>query len=114
MMSFDFLALNPSAARALTWNATQWYEDGTSDRWGEGGPEGPEPSTTTLVASEDGRADAAEPRPGYDHHHPADPPAGSGEHEHATPASLWLSLAALVVSLIALAVAISMRRRVRD
>ena len=49
MMSFDFLALNPKAAHALTWNATQWYEDGTSDRWGEGASADHHASTTTLA-----------------------------------------------------------------
>ncbi len=49
MVSFDFLALNPKAPRALTWNATQWYEDGTSDRWGEGASSDHEASTTMLA-----------------------------------------------------------------
>ena len=54
MMSFDFLALNPTAPRALTWNATQWYEDGTSDRWGEGAPADHHASTTSLAPAQPG------------------------------------------------------------
>ena len=46
-MSFDFLAWNPPAARVLQWEATQWYEDGTSDRWGAAG-DAEHASKTTL------------------------------------------------------------------
>jgi len=50
-MSFEFLAWNPPAARVLKWEATQWYEDGTSDRWGGAGEAGQYESTTTLKPS---------------------------------------------------------------
>jgi uncharacterized protein YcnI len=70
-VSFEFLAWNPPAARVLTWEATQWYEDGTSDKWGAGDPE--HASTTTL-----------KPSSGHEkgmHHHgdgaPPPQPAGS-------------------------------------
>jgi uncharacterized protein YcnI len=56
MVSFDFLALNPKAPRALTWNATQWYEDGSSDRWGEGASSDHHASTTTLAPAKGGEA----------------------------------------------------------
>jgi len=50
--SFEFLAWNPPAARTVSWVATQWYEDETSDTWGgEGDPE--HASTTVLRASKD-------------------------------------------------------------
>lgn len=70
MMSFDFLAVNPPAARNLTWNATQWYEDGTNDRWGDGAPPDHHASTTTLVAGEGGAA----------HGHGATPSGAAHEH----------------------------------
>ena len=47
-LSFDFLAWNPPAARVLKWDATQWYEDGTSERWGGAGDEDHSTSSTTL------------------------------------------------------------------
>jgi uncharacterized protein YcnI len=47
-LAFDFLAWNPPAAKPITWEATQWYEDGSSDRWA--GP-AHEASTTTLRPS---------------------------------------------------------------
>ncbi len=54
MVSFDFLALNPNTPRALTWNATQWYEDGTSDRWGEGASSDHHASMTTVAPAKAG------------------------------------------------------------
>jgi uncharacterized protein YcnI len=48
-LSFEFLAWNPPAPRVLEWQATQWYEDGTSDRWG-GGSDESHTARTTLVA----------------------------------------------------------------
>ena len=50
-MSFEFLAWNPPAARVLKWEATQWYEDGTSERWGAAGAADHYDSTTTLKPS---------------------------------------------------------------
>jgi uncharacterized protein YcnI len=50
-VSFEFLAWNPPAARPLSWLATQWYEDGTSDRWGEPGH-----ASTTRLKPGTGRA----------------------------------------------------------
>ena len=47
-VAFDFLAWNPSAPRPLQWEATQWYEDGTNDRWGGSGDAGHHGSVTTL------------------------------------------------------------------
>jgi hypothetical protein len=76
MMSFDFLAVNPPAARVLTWNATQWYEDGTNDRWGDGAPPDHHGSTTTLVAGEGGAA----------HGHGSTPQGAAHQHgSHAPP-----------------------------
>jgi uncharacterized protein YcnI len=49
-LSFEFLAWNPPAARVVTWEATQWYEDGTSERW-----TGDHASTTTLKAGSGGQ-----------------------------------------------------------
>jgi uncharacterized protein YcnI len=48
-VSFEFLAWNPPAARVIKWEATQWYEDGTSDKWG-GSADPHHDSTTTLEA----------------------------------------------------------------
>lgn len=50
-VSFEFLAWNPPAARVLKWDATQWYEDGTSERWGGAGDAGHPDSSTTLKPS---------------------------------------------------------------
>ncbi len=61
LVTFDFLAWNPKTARTLTWDATQWYEDGTSDHWGEpGNPERPA-SETVLTEARAGH--------GHGHHH---------------------------------------------
>jgi uncharacterized protein YcnI len=49
-VAFDFLAWNPPAPRAIEWQATQWYEDGSSDHWGGGGDAEHHGSTTTLEA----------------------------------------------------------------
>jgi hypothetical protein len=52
MQTFDFLVMNPAAARTISWDATQWYEDGTSDHWGEpGNPERPASQTVLRVGS---------------------------------------------------------------
>lgn len=64
-LSFEFLAWNPPAARVIKWEATQWYEDGTSDRWG-GGTDDHHDSVTTL-----------EPKKG----------AAKGMHRHDKPAA---------------------------
>lgn len=53
-LSFEFLAWNPPAARVLKWDATQWYEDGTSERWGGAGDGGHHTSSTTLKAARGG------------------------------------------------------------
>ncbi len=53
-VSFEFLAWNPPAARVIKWEATQWYEDGTNDRWG-GGADPHHDSSTTLAVPKDGR-----------------------------------------------------------
>ena len=52
-VSFEFLAWNPPAARVVSWEATQWYEDGTSDRWGAAG-DAEHASKTTLKPSRGG------------------------------------------------------------
>lgn len=49
-LSFEVLAWNPPAPRVITWEATQWYEDGTSERWG-GSADGHHDSSTTLRPS---------------------------------------------------------------
>ncbi len=48
-VSFEFLAWNPPKAGVLEWQATQWYEDGTNDRWGAGDDH--HKSRTTLKPS---------------------------------------------------------------
>lgn len=50
-VSFDFLAWNPPAARLLKWEAVQWYEDGTSERWGGSGDDHHGSGTTLKPAS---------------------------------------------------------------
>jgi uncharacterized protein YcnI len=52
-VSFEFLAWNPPAARVIQWEATQWYEDGTSDRWGGAG-DAEHASKTTLAPAAGG------------------------------------------------------------
>jgi uncharacterized protein YcnI len=54
-VGFDFLAWNPPAARTVTWVATQWYEDGSSDTWGGEGDEA-HASTTVLRPAKAGDA----------------------------------------------------------
>ena len=120
MLSFEFLAVNPPAARVLTWNATQWYEDGSNDRWGDSAPADHQASTTTLRAagageSSAGRAahDAAPGAAGHDaaEQVPQVAPAAAPAHGEASPAPLWIALASLVLSATALAVALASRRR---
>jgi uncharacterized protein YcnI len=80
LLTFDLLVWNPKAARTLTWDATQWYEDGTSDRWGEpGNPDRPA-SQTILRESSGGREH---------HHHPggATGAVANGAVPSAPPAS---------------------------
>ena len=48
-LSFEFLAWNPKGARVVAWEATQWYEDGSNDRWG-GSADPHHASSTTLEA----------------------------------------------------------------
>ncbi len=133
MTSFEFLALNPPGAHTLRWNAMQWYEDGSTDQWGEGAPDDHPASTTTLVAA--ASADAAPAAPPAHEHGAAHDHDALQEHE-ATPVSepatphdpraasraalpadeppdwaLWIALAALAASLAALGVAIDTRRR---
>jgi uncharacterized protein YcnI len=111
MMSFDFLAQNPPAAHVLTWSATQWYEDGTSDRWGEGAPPDHQATTTTLiktdgagaVAATGGNAVRADVR-GAERATPPSPDGGS------SPA-LWIALVSLGLSVTALFVAVGGGRR---
>lgn len=50
-LSFEFLAWNPSAPRDLEWKATQFYEDGTSDHWGD---DPQHASHTTLTPNKGG------------------------------------------------------------
>lgn len=64
-MSFEFLAWNPQGARVIAWQATQWYEDGSSDKWG-GGSDPHHDSSTTLEAPKG---------------------APKGMHRHDTPAA---------------------------
>jgi uncharacterized protein YcnI len=90
MMSFDFMAWNPKTPRTLTWEATQWYADGGSDRWG--GRDDPEHHASTTVLAAPSPEDAAQvATAGGEHHHvapaqpPGAPPAGSAAGE-ARPA----------------------------
>jgi len=48
---FEFLAWNPPAARTIEWAATQWYENGKSDRWGGATGAAGEGSSTVLRPS---------------------------------------------------------------
>ncbi|HEY2386078.1 MAG TPA: DUF1775 domain-containing protein [Candidatus Binatia bacterium] len=112
MMSFDFLAVNPPAARVLTWNATQWYEDGSNERWGDGADEEHHASTTTLVAAEAAGHDAAPTHDTAAHEH-GDHHAAEPAHDHAEPAgaggspyALRIALAALGLSAAALVAAL--------
>lgn len=111
MMSFDFLAQNPPAAHVLTWSATQWYEDGTSDRWGEGAPPDHQASTTVLVAAGGGGAVAAQGgSAGHADVHGAErviPPSPDGG---SSPA-LWIALVSLALSVTALFIAVGGGRR---
>jgi uncharacterized protein YcnI len=50
-VSFAFLAWNPPAARVVKWEAVQWYEDGTSERWGGTGDDHHDSITTLKPAS---------------------------------------------------------------
>jgi uncharacterized protein YcnI len=69
-VSFEFLAWNPKAPTVVQWQATQWYEDGSSDRWGAPGTDADHASRTTLTA--------ATSKGGMHRHEPAvSPPAGS-------------------------------------
>jgi uncharacterized protein YcnI len=61
-LSFDFLAWNPPAARTIAWEATQWYADETSDRWGGAGDDDHHASKTVLKPGA-GKPDARR------HHH---------------------------------------------
>jgi len=65
-VSFEFLAWNPTAPGDLPWQATQWYEDGSSDRWGAAGTDAHHASRTTL---EPGKG----PRGGLHRHAPTEP-----------------------------------------
>ena len=122
MLSFEFLAVNPPAARVLTWNATQWYEDGSSDRWGAGAPTDHQASTTTLRAADTGAGGSLAGHGGHDAAHDAvghdageravpAPPAAAPPHGEGSPAPLWIALASLALSAIALLVALAARRR---
>jgi uncharacterized protein YcnI len=53
-VSFEFLAWNPPAPRVLEWQATQFYEDGTSDHWGGDKDEEHHTSRTTLTPNKGG------------------------------------------------------------
>jgi uncharacterized protein YcnI len=68
-VSFEFLAWNPPAARVVQWEATQWYEDGSSDRWGGAG-DADHASKTTLKPPTGGGK-------GMHRHGAAAPPAGA-------------------------------------
>ena len=119
MLSFEFLAVNPPAARVLTWNATQWYEDGSSDRWGEGAPEDHHASTTILRAAAAGESSAGDAGhvPGHAAGDVAQTPptvapaAAAPAHGEASLVPLWIALGSLVLSATALLVALGARRR---
>ena len=121
MVSFDFLVLNPPAAPTLTWNATQWYEDGSSDVWGDGAPPDHHASTTTLTAAGSGGTagePAAQPHVHEAEHETPHEAQGDSHPEHAEPtpearaaAAFWMALAAVALALAALIVAIGARRR---
>ncbi len=134
MLSFEFLAINPPAPRALTWNATQWYEDGSNERWGQGAPADHEASTTTLRAADAGEVSGhvhdATPHDAEAHgaaeapHAPAtaaresvaapswgDGAAGPPSHGDGATAPPWLTVLSLVLSVTALVVALGARRR---
>lgn len=66
-VSFEFLAWNPKVASVVQWQATQVYEDGSSDRWGAPGGDADHASRTTLTA--------AKGQGGMHRHEPAAPNA---------------------------------------
>lgn len=68
-VSFEFLAWNPKVASTVQWQATQWYEDGSSDRWGGPGGDADHASRTTLTAGQS--------KAGMHRHEPAAPKADS-------------------------------------
>jgi uncharacterized protein YcnI len=104
MATFEFLATNPASARTLTWNAVQWFEDGTSERWGDGAPADHEASTTALSSPGHAASTAALSGPGH-----ADGEHAGGDHRGAgTASALWivtLSSAALAVAALLAALA---------
>jgi len=112
MVSFDFLAVNPPAARVLTWNATQWYEDGSSERWGEGGDDDHHASTTTLVAADTASGPAHEHG---DHRHGSDATQPAATHAPAPTAdsamahgeSAGFAASALVLGIVLASLALS-------
>jgi uncharacterized protein YcnI len=117
MMSFDFLAENPPVAHTLTWSATQWYEDGSSDAWGQGAPPDHHASTTTLTAA--GAAGTAGEPAAHAHVHEAEPETQHERHlqdgaqpppDARSPATFWMALTALALALTALGVAARRRR----
>jgi uncharacterized protein YcnI len=122
MVSFDFLAVNPRKGGALTWSAVQGFEDGTSERWGEGGPPDHHAATTVLLETTDEAApphrhDAGSAGPQEAEHGMGDdrggehaPPTNTGTAPPASPdqlqsPALWTALVALGVAVAALVVA---------
>jgi uncharacterized protein YcnI len=138
LLTFDFLVWNPKTPQTLRWDATQWYEDGTSDHWGEAGkPDHPASETVLREPTgarahhhhhDDGDADAPHAAAGATGAAPSvaasAPPArepaaateGTEQHggeRHESGLAIMLALVALAVSGVALVVA-SRGRGTRD
>lgn len=120
MISFEFMAWNPPAPRTVSWDATQWYEDGSSDRWRDVADDAERPaSMTVLQPSAAGAAGANTRRYAHAEHRHA-PAAAPIEGEHAdargsaAPSfATLLVLVSLALSVTALVVALTARRRAK-
>ena len=122
MMSFDFMAWNPPAPRTVSWDATQWYDDGSSDRWRDAADDAERPASMTVLQPPAVSAAAGGARR-YAHAEHRRAPAVAVDDAHAEargsagsslPVSLALSSLALVLSLTALIVAATVRRRTKS
>jgi uncharacterized protein YcnI len=119
MISFEFMAWNPPAPRTVSWDATQWYEDGSSDRWQDLAEDAERPASLTVLQPPAAGAAAAGTRR-YAHAEQRRRPAVAGEGKYADARGsadpsfvMPLAFASLALSVTALAVALSTRRRAK-
>jgi uncharacterized protein YcnI len=128
MLSFDFMAWNPPAPRTISWDATQWYEDGSNDRWSDAADDAERPaSLTVLQVPAAAAAGGARSYRRYAHGERRRAPAvavpvaavedaqvnARGSAEPSFAVSLTLTSLALVISVTALVVALTARRRTK-